>query len=375
MHAVQRELRQATAAPSSSDADGEPERELELARRLVDHRVDGLIVLPVGPPSGEWASIAQEVPDRHDRRRSARGHRPSARSCSTNDRGLEATLRHLGALGHRRVAVLSWAVETSPGRPAERAVANVAATLGLDCRIVPCAYSLNGSRPLAARAAVGPRPAHGDAVPLGLDRLRRVPGLRRAGARDPRGRIGRRLRRPSDLAPARPAAHLDDLGRRARGAARRRVPAGSAGRRRSGRAAAGARGASARDPLLDGSGTRPERLVAAARGAASRRRRGGASSRRSSCSAAPRDRLGVELGIRLGRLDQRGGQRLAGGAQVRLGPVAVARVPRSDSAFSFVSSANAAMRSRSASGKQPPPAVERAGDAHSDRARPPPRRS
>src|SRR5919206_5094994 len=66
-----------------------------------------------------------------------------------NDRGVEDTLRHLGALGHRRVAVLSWAVETSPGRPAERAVAKVAAALGLDCRIVPCAYSLNGSRPLA----------------------------------------------------------------------------------------------------------------------------------------------------------------------------------------------------------------------------------
>ena len=66
-----------------------------------------------------------------------------------NDRGVEDTLRHLSALGHRRVTVLSWAVETSPGRPAERAVAEVAASLGLDCRIVPCAYSLNGSRPLA----------------------------------------------------------------------------------------------------------------------------------------------------------------------------------------------------------------------------------
>ena len=45
-----------------ADADGEAERELELGARLVDHRVDGLIVLPVGPASGGWESIAQEVP-------------------------------------------------------------------------------------------------------------------------------------------------------------------------------------------------------------------------------------------------------------------------------------------------------------------------
>ena len=155
MHAVQRELRQANRGTLVSDADGEPERELELARRLVDHRVDGLIVLPVGPPSGEWASIAQEVPtvtigD------ALPGVTPLGEVVFDYDRGLEATLRHLGALGHQRVTVLSWAVETSPGRPAERAVARVAATLGLDCRIVPCAYSLNGSRPLAAELLSAP---------------------------------------------------------------------------------------------------------------------------------------------------------------------------------------------------------------------------
>src|SRR6185436_10587516 len=135
--------------------DGEPERELELARRLVDHRVDGLIVLPVGPPSGEWASIAREVPtvtigD------ALPGVTALGEVVFDYDRALEATLRHLGALGHRRVAVLSWAVETSPGRPAERSVANVAAALGLDCRIVPCAYSLNGSRPLAVELLSAP---------------------------------------------------------------------------------------------------------------------------------------------------------------------------------------------------------------------------
>jgi DNA-binding LacI/PurR family transcriptional regulator len=147
VRAVQRDLREAERGTLVADADGEPDRELELAGRLVDHRVDGLIVLPIGPPSGAWESIAQEVPtvtigD------ALPGVTAFGEVVFDNDRGIEDTLLHLSALGHRHVAVLSWAVETSPGRPAERAVAEVASALGLDCRIVPCAYSLNGSRPL-----------------------------------------------------------------------------------------------------------------------------------------------------------------------------------------------------------------------------------
>ena len=45
--------------------------------------------------------------------------------------------------------MLSWALETSPDRAAERAVEGIAAALGLHCDVVACAYSLNGSRPLA----------------------------------------------------------------------------------------------------------------------------------------------------------------------------------------------------------------------------------
>jgi LacI family transcriptional regulator len=148
VRAVQRELIADDRSTLVADADGEPDRELELAGRLVDHRVDGLIVLPIGPPSGGWESIAQEVPtvtigD------SLPGVTAVGEVVFDNDGAVEGSLRHLSALGHRRVAVLSWAVETSPGRPAERAAAEVAGALGLDCSIVPCAYSLNGSRPLA----------------------------------------------------------------------------------------------------------------------------------------------------------------------------------------------------------------------------------
>jgi LacI family transcriptional regulator len=148
VRAVQRELYAVDRGTLVADADGEPGRELELARRLVDRRVDGLVVVPVGPGSGGWAAIAEEIPivtigD------ALPGVAAVGEVVFDNDRGVEETLRHLGALGHRRIAVLSWAVETSPDRQAEKAVASNAAALGLDCDVVGCAYSLNGSRPLA----------------------------------------------------------------------------------------------------------------------------------------------------------------------------------------------------------------------------------
>ena len=148
VRAVQRELHTADRSTLVADADGEPARELELAQRLVDHRVDGLVVVPIGPGSGGWAAIAEQIPtvtigD------ALTGVAAAGEVVFDNRRGVEDTLRHLGGLGHRRVTVLSWAVETSPDRQAERAVAETARALGLDCEIVATAYSLNGSRPLA----------------------------------------------------------------------------------------------------------------------------------------------------------------------------------------------------------------------------------
>jgi LacI family transcriptional regulator len=72
-----------------------------------------------------------------------------------NELGVRQALEHLGGLGHRRVTVLSWAVESAPDRHAERAVVATAAALGLECRVVATAYSLNGSRPLAAELLDG----------------------------------------------------------------------------------------------------------------------------------------------------------------------------------------------------------------------------
>src|SRR5687768_12344018 len=137
VRAVQRELYGADLSTLVADADGEPARELELAQRLVDHRVDGLVVVPIGPASGGWESIARQVPtvtigD------ALPGVAPAGEVIFDNEGAVQQSLLHLSELGHRRVTVLSWAVETSPERAAERAVASSAASLGIDCRVVAC---------------------------------------------------------------------------------------------------------------------------------------------------------------------------------------------------------------------------------------------
>src|SRR4051812_49819082 len=62
VRAVQRELYGAALSTLVADADGEPARELELAQRLVDQRVDGLVVVPIGPASGGRGAVARQPP-------------------------------------------------------------------------------------------------------------------------------------------------------------------------------------------------------------------------------------------------------------------------------------------------------------------------
>jgi LacI family transcriptional regulator, galactose operon repressor len=146
--AVQSALRDGGRHTLVADADGDPERELELAQRLVDQRVDGLVIVPLGPPSDGFTAVAASVPT-VTVGNELTGVPVAGRVVFDTARGVADTLRHLAAEGHRRIALLSWAVEISPGQRAERAAAAYAEELGLRCEIVPCAYSLNGSRPLA----------------------------------------------------------------------------------------------------------------------------------------------------------------------------------------------------------------------------------
>src|SRR6185436_270298 len=125
VRAVQRELYGAARSTLVADADGEPARELELAERLVAQRVDGLVVVPIGPASGGWAAIARQVAtvtigD------ALPGVSPAGEVVFDYDLGVQQSLQHFGELGHRDITVLSWAVGTSPEREAERAVAGSA---------------------------------------------------------------------------------------------------------------------------------------------------------------------------------------------------------------------------------------------------------
>ena len=190
VRAVQRQLYGAARSTLVADADGEPARELELAERLVAQRVDGLVVVPIGPASGGWAAIARQVAtvtigD------ALPGVSPAGEVVFDYDLGVQQSLQHFSALGHRRITVLSWAVGTSPEREAERAVAGSAG--GARPRLPDRPLRLLAQRltPARARAARGRGPPDRDPVHVRLDRLWRLRRLHGAEALDP----GRRRRR------------------------------------------------------------------------------------------------------------------------------------------------------------------------------------
>ena len=144
---IQRELRAVDHQLLVADSDGDPTREVSLAESLVDRRVDSLIVMPIRPFDVAWAGIADAVPtvavgDQLEQAGTA------AEVVFDNETGIRLMLEHLAALGHRKIAVLSWRVTRAPARRSERAVMNAGRELGLDIELVPCEYSLEGAQPL-----------------------------------------------------------------------------------------------------------------------------------------------------------------------------------------------------------------------------------
>ena len=179
---VQRELRAVGHQLLIADSDGDGSSEIPLALGLADRRVDALIVLPIRPFDPAWQQVSELVPV------VAVGNGIEAASTVAeivvaNDIGVRLMLEHLAALGHRRIAVLSWRVGREPLRRAEEAVGIEAERLGLDVRLEPCEYSFNGSRPLARELLAGPdRPsaifALSDSIALGTYAACRELGLR-----------------------------------------------------------------------------------------------------------------------------------------------------------------------------------------------------
>jgi LacI family transcriptional regulator len=136
------------------DAGNDPEREAMLAKRLVDQRVDALIVLPVDPNSSHWAGLGRRtvlvavgdgLPDAD----------PAAEVVFDNVTGVTHGLRLLATAGHTRVTLLTPTDRSTPDRPAEQIVQQVAPELGLTVRIRTCPHDLDGAAAVVREQLTG----------------------------------------------------------------------------------------------------------------------------------------------------------------------------------------------------------------------------
>jgi LacI family transcriptional regulator len=139
------------------DARGEPDRERMLARQLADQLVDGLVISPLDPSSESWEEIGEALPivtvgD-------ALAGPTVGEVLFDNRTGVGTVLRHLHALGHRRIAVMTPSRPSTPDRPAERVVDEVCSALGIRAEIVNTRHSMEEATEAAAMLlAHDPRP-------------------------------------------------------------------------------------------------------------------------------------------------------------------------------------------------------------------------
>jgi len=126
------------------DAANDPVLEESLAQRLVDQRVDALIVLPVDPRGRHWNAIAAQtvlvsIGDSLPKAPTA------AEVVYDNAAGVTDALNRLAAAGHRRITVLTPSGVATPDRPAEVVVKAVATELGLAVDLCTAPHDLEGS--------------------------------------------------------------------------------------------------------------------------------------------------------------------------------------------------------------------------------------
>jgi LacI family transcriptional regulator len=150
-----RELLEAGRNAFTVDAGNDPAREAALARRLVDQRVDALIVLPVDPMAEHWAEL-----DERTALISIGDALPAAASASAvlfdNVAGLTDGLRMLAQAGHAKVTVLTPAAPSTPDRSAEQIVQRVAPQFGLSAHLRTSPHDLDGAAAIARAELTGP---------------------------------------------------------------------------------------------------------------------------------------------------------------------------------------------------------------------------
>jgi LacI family transcriptional regulator len=104
---LQRHLRRRGRHMLLADADGHAGTEVDLARGLVDQRVDGLIAMPVAPDSPAWNEIVAELPVVAV---GAPLPPPAGAIRFLSEDGADLVLDHLAGLEHERITVLTAGV-------------------------------------------------------------------------------------------------------------------------------------------------------------------------------------------------------------------------------------------------------------------------
>ncbi len=146
--ALGRGLLQAERQALIVDAANDPALEASLAQRLVDQRVDALIVLPVDPRGEHWTAIAERtvlvsIGD------SLPGAATSAEVVFDNEAGVTDALRQLADAGHGRITVLTPLATSTPDRPGEAVVQRVAPELQIEATLCTAPHDLDGASAVA----------------------------------------------------------------------------------------------------------------------------------------------------------------------------------------------------------------------------------
>lgn len=136
------------------DAGNNADLEASLAQRLVDQRVDALIVLPVNPRATHWTAIASRtvlvsIGDSLPRTSTA------AEVVFDNAAGVSDALTRMAAAGHRTVTVLTPGASSTPDKPAEQVVKALAPKLGLRATLTSAPHDLEGATATALKILQG----------------------------------------------------------------------------------------------------------------------------------------------------------------------------------------------------------------------------
>ena len=172
------------------NSENDPALDAAHIRFFQARRVDGMILSLASERRPETldALAPGRRPDHHDRPRRAGANSTPASSATTTGRGCSAAVGHLLDLGHRRIALITGALDLWPVRERIAGMAEAVAARGIADETISLVGSLSAEHGEAStEQLLAMRPA-----PDG-DRRRRQPGPRRLRARagpprDPRPR-------------------------------------------------------------------------------------------------------------------------------------------------------------------------------------------